>query len=582
MNPARTVFFTIGSLALLCGWPVPADAADATPSAPKRPAKAAFRVLHSNDASNVTNCLSARFPVRPPVEDKHIRDSVDEVAGHGIDVHMMQPGRGWTPWWQSEVLPMAEHAEWKKSRKNKLREFETYTLEGGDLMRVFVEQCRKTGQHPFASFRMNDQHHLHSLRPPPGKKSGNPSEEEIRLKAGVCPFYVENPQWRIGEDGVNNLTGRLSMDFAVPQVREYRIMQIRELVNKYDIDGLELDFLRHWALFNQRKTTTKERAQILTGMVRQIREILDAKGARAGRHLWLGLRIPAYPDGGEFDKMGIDLPLLAKAGVDIINASSHYYTDAQIPVARLRKQLPKDVALYAELHYTNAHGNDADVGGGKILPAKRRCTPLQLWTTAYLARRRGADGVSTFNFQYYRGTYNKSDVAGVPSEPPYETFDKISDLDWLARQPQHYVASGNANSMRPKERKFPTTIREGEEKKVFMDMTPPAGGWRADGKLRIQARNSLGDTVWGAQLNGVALKPASDVSDPFPTPYPDGLGNPEDYRAWVVPAKLLKDGENLFEFTYKAGPATVDIRYMDVALPAPATSGALTGKTAAK
>ncbi len=526
------------------------------------PQKAPFKILHNNDASNITNCLHAREPVRPPVTDKHIRDSVEEVAGHGIDVHLISPGRGWTPWWQSDVLPMADLVKWKTARALKLREFETYAIEGGDLMRVFVDECRKTGQHPFASFRMNDQHHIFAAN------RGKLPPDEFERKAAVCPFYTDNPQWRIGEDGETNLTGQLSMDFAVSQVREYRLVQIRELINKYDLDGLELDFVRHTALFNQRRTTPAQRAGILTALVKQVRDILDAKGAQVGRHLWLGVRIPGYP--AMFDRMGVSLPRLAKeAGVDIVNASAHYYTDAQIPVAQLRGQLPASVALYTELHFVISKGPDIDIGGGKTDRSTRRSTPLQLCTTAYLARRRGADGVSTFNFQYYRGTYNKSDVAGSVFEPPYGVFDRISDLDWLSRQPQHYVASSASNSMRPKERDFPTTIRPDAPKKIFVDMTPPAGGWRVDGKMRVQATSPLEGSVWEARLNGVRLKPSADVSEPFPNPYPDALGNPADYRAWQVPAALLRDGENIFELSYKGVPKSVSLCLLDVALPSP-------------
>ncbi|MDR2674054.1 MAG: TonB-dependent receptor [Opitutaceae bacterium] len=531
-------------------------------------------MLHSNDATNILNCLWTKFPKRPPVEDSFIRDSVAEAAGHGIDVHMMQPGTGWVPFWQSEVLPMTEQAAWKKSRNIDLHYYETYILNGGDLMRVFVEECRKTGQHPFASLRMNDQHHIFAA------DRGKTPEPAFSRKAGVCRFYIENPQWRIGDDGVADLPGQLSMDFAVPQVRDYRLKLIRELIDKYDIDGIELDFVRHWALFNQRKTTSAQRVEILTGMVRQVREMLDAKGARAGRYLWLGLRIPGYPE--MHDPMGIDLPMLAsKAGVDIINASASYYTDAQMPIAELRRQLPDDVALHTELHYTNARGPVIDLGGGKTKVSLRRCTPLQLWTTAYLARRRGADAVSTFNFQYYRGTYSKTDVPGEAAEPPYEAFEKISDLDWLAQQPQHYIASPASNNIRPNSRQIPSVIQAGDKVKVFMDMTPPAGGWRADGRLRIQAHKHLRNSVWNARLNGVPLEPTTDVSESFPTPYPDGLGKPGDYRAWVAPAALLRDGENVFEFNYKGDPASVGFRCVDVALPGRTESGPWAGGTAA-
>lgn len=551
-------------LIVVCHGAAALQAADA-PGEPKRPAKAAFRVLHSNDVTNLS-----RFMGKGPLEDDHIRASVDEITGDDIDVHMIEVW-GWVPWWQSDVLPIAEHAAWKNSKNIKPDPRETYTLNGGDLVRVFVEQCRKAGQHPFVSFRMNDQHHLHPLRQPSNRKAADIPDAEISQNAAVCRFYTENPQWRIGDDGIANLLGQLSMDFAVPQVREYRLMQIRELVDKYDIDGIQLDFLRHRWLFNQGNTSSRQRAQIITSMVRQVRDILDAKGARAGRYLWLGLRIPAYPE--LHDQMGIDMQRLAnESGVDIINASTDYNTDPQFPIAKLRKMLPDHVALYAEMHYTCASGPNIAIPGGKTTRAGRRlCTPLQLLTTTYLARRRGADGMSTFNFQYYRGVHTSEGVFGTPAESPYDVFRKTSDLDWLAQLPQHYIASSSNNGMRSKNRQFPVTFKKGEWKKIHVDMTPPAGGWRADGKMRIQARSSLDGSTWGARLNGVWLNPVGNVAEPFPNPYPDAQGKPSDYRAWLVPANLLKDGENLFEISFDGTAKSLGLYFMDVALPGPAT-----------
>jgi len=539
---------------------VAADGAQAL-ATPQRPSKAPFHVLHSNDTTNVTNCLQSKEAVRPSMEDKYIRASVDEVANTGIDVHMIQPGRGWVPWWQSKAFPISAQLEWKASKKIPPQELEDYVNKGGDVMAVFVDECRKQGQHPFASFRMNDQHHIYAAN------RGKVPPDQFYRKAGVCAFYADNPQWRIGEDGDTNLTGQLSMNFAVPQVREFRLKQIRELIDLYDIDGIELDFVRHTALFNQKDTTFEQRAQIMTNLVKEVRKALDAKGARVGRYLWLCIRIPGYPE--TFDRMGIDLSTLTKqGGVDIVNASGHYFTDGQMPIAQLRSQLPDDVALYTELHFTNARGPDEDVGGGKTQWRARRCTPLQLDTVAYVARKRGADGVSTFNFQYYRGTYRQTDVAGSSMEPPYGVFKHISDTDWLSQQPQHYVMAYINDVLRLKSRPFHSAVKQGVAKEVLVDMVPSKGGWRADGRMRIQARTPMEGTVWSVRLNGVALKPTADVSEPFPNPYPDGLGKPEDYRAWVVPAALLKDGENSFELTYESGAKTVNLCYMDVALPA--------------
>ena len=525
--------------------------------------KPPFKVLHSNDTTNITSCPAPWKDTRTGISDKFIRSSVDEVEGSGIDVHMLQPGMGWVPWWPSKVLPMEEHVAWKKSQGLRIDGwYEQFVLDGGDYLKSFVEECRLKGQHPFFSFRMNDQHHIY------GANSGKLPPEEFEQKAGIYQFYKEHPDWRIGNDGFWGRADSLSMDFAVPEVRNYRLMQIKELIENYDIDGFELDFMRHWAMFNQKKTTSEQRAQILTDMVKEVRGYLDAARQRDGRYRYLSIRIPGYV--AAHDSMGIDLKKLAtEAGVDIVNASGHYFTDNQLNIAEIRKQLPDNVALYAELQYTNAIGPMQDVGNGKQHWPARRCTKTQLNTAAYLARKRGADGVSTFNFQYYRGTYSPLDVLGTPQEPPYEVFQKISDVDWLSKQPQQYVVAFIWNSPNIPNRPFQKPMVKGKPVTIKLDMAPPAGGWVKDGKLRIQGRQSLKGMKWRARLNKTELKPIEDVSDPFGTPYDVAIGQPEDYFAWKVPAKLLKDGINEFDLLLERGADESYIFLMDVSMPGP-------------
>ncbi len=549
-----TLFFRAALLAALCATCAPHGFA----AAPERP-KAAFKVLFSNDTTNITSCKAPWKDDRREMTEDYIRASVDELKDSGIDVHMLQPGMGWVPWWPSKVLPMEKHTAWKKSQGLRVDGwYEQQVLNGLDIAAIFVEQCRKAGQHPFFSFRMNDQHHIY------GNDKLEP--EEFEKKAGVYQFYKENPQWRIGADGGMGRVGALSMNFAVPEVRNYRLMQIKELIENYDIDGFELDFMRHIEMFNQKDTTSEQREEILISIVQEVRDALDAKGKKAGRYLYLSVRIPAYPE--VYSRYGINLEKLAAVPVDIVNASGHYFTDMQMKIAEMRAALPEHVAVYEELQFTNAIGAPVKDDKGKIIswPA-RRVTDLQQATAAYLAYKRGADGLSAFNYHYYRGTYSQSDVAGTPHEPPFKLFNQLTDMAWLEKQPQHYVAAFIWNTPGIETRPFQKAIKKGENTQIQMDMTPPKGGWTKDGKLRIQGRESLGKTKWRARVNEQELAPAKDVKDIFPNPYDVALGQPEDYRAWVVPAAILKDGVNKVDLYLESGADEAHIFYMDIELP---------------
>jgi hypothetical protein len=66
---------------------------------------------------------------------------------------------------------------------------------------------------------------------------------------------------------------------------------------------------------------------------------------------------------------------------------------------------------------------------------------------------------------------------------------------------------------------------------------------------------SLGASTWSAILNGEVVAASTDVSEPFPVPYPSMMGKPDELRAWTVPAGLLREGRNTLEVSLHNGPS---------------------------
>ena len=131
------------------------------PTAPSRP-RAPFKTLYSNDTTNITSCISPYHELGQPISDERLRATIDEARG--VDVHMLQPGLGWIPWWQSEVYSASDHyGYYQREYGQKPNSFGRYLLSGGDLVHTFVEHCRKKGVVPFISDRLNDCHHSREL-----------------------------------------------------------------------------------------------------------------------------------------------------------------------------------------------------------------------------------------------------------------------------------------------------------------------------------------------------------------------------------------------------------------------------------
>ena len=411
-------------------------------------------------------------------------------------------------------------------------------LDGGDVVQVFIDRCRLKRQAAFISLRMNDAHHKEFSDPKPGDKPGG------SIGMSVTKFYTEHPEYRLRPGSLRGAD--LVQNWAVPEVRAQKMALIRELCENYDLDGLELDFLRFYSYFREEETPLEQRRAIMTSFVREVRSLMN-QTARNGKHRWLCARVPCHLPA--LDVLGLDLKALVAAGLDMVNASEHYFTTQQHDLAAIRAQT-QGAALYFELCHTIWKG-DKVLKGYDVFPF-RRATREHLHTAAHLAYARGADGISLFNFAYYR-QHGQGEGRGVFGEPPFEALKALRDPQALAQEPQHwFIAQGwRAPGMKPLP--LPRKIEPGKPAAFSFDLAAPASGWKQDARVRIQADRSLEGSEWAAAFNGEALTMTGDVSEPFPVVYPSMLGRPEELRAWGVPHSLLREGKNTFEVTLKSG-----------------------------
>lgn len=522
-----------------------------------------FKVLYNNDFTNAANAIS---PFHEPGEQWSpplLKGTINETVDTGTEVHLLSPGgHAWVPWWISRVYPMQEHYDWWYDYTGGLRGYPSrpeheYLLGGYDPVELFMDYTRNKGQEPFFSFRLNDGHHLEKVWDPADIAMHTPSR-----------FYVENPDYQIGE-GPYDIYGRLEWlhDWSIPEAREYKISLIKEVCEKFNMAGFEIDFMRHHAYFNMGDTTSQQRKEIMLKFIRQVRVILDRTSVD-GKYRYLCVRIPCYT--AYFDNLGIDLPAWTDAGVDMVNVSPTYFTIQQNDMAEIKQMVP-DTAVYLEMCHTTRLGQKV----GSYESTFRRTTPLQYYTAAHLAYSRGLDGMSLFNFVYYRD--HASGSAGPYNEPPFEIIQYLDDPQWLASQPQHYIFQNdydkqiNDTDWAPdlQNGQFPDSFSWiGSAKTYYFDMAPPAGGWSQDGRLRIQCDQYLENSSWSAKVNNVTLTATSDVSEPYPNPYTPLLGEPQQHRAWIVPHSILNDGINEIRIQRNFGSPyeNLNIVFIDLAI----------------
>ncbi len=504
--------------------------------------RAPFKVLFSNDTTNILSCTSPYHKRGEPFTTERLEATVDEVAG--VDVHMLQPGLGWIPWWKSKVYPAEEHYRWFQERTgNKPDPFGQYMLAGGDMVRVFVDRCRKQGQVPFISLRLNDGHHLENV------------DTKHRGSVWCSKFYVAHPEYRIGTNKRD--WNQHVLNWAIPEVREHKFAFIRELCENYDLDGFELDFMRHVSYFRLNETPLEQRRKIMTDFVARVRKLLD-RTAKPGKRRWLCARVPCLVEG--LDLLGIDLPAMSEAGLDMANLSAYYFTMQQTDLAKIKQTIPR-TAVYLEMTHTTTTGPSR---GGYDSFSFRRTTDAQFYTGAHLAYQRGADGVSLFNFVYFRehGTPGR----GPFNEPPFHVLKRLGQPEWLAKQPQCYVlAKVWIDKRRPTPPPMPRSFRKGQTHTFRLDMAPTTAQ-KKDGILRIMTEKDSSQCRWRAALSGTSLATTAFVLKPLDHPYEAGLGQANQYACFRCPRGLVRNGVNELKISLEEGqPARAT--YIDLVLP---------------
>jgi len=245
---------------------------------------------------------------------------------------------------------------------------------GEDPVSIMLNRCHQRGMSFIAGMRMNDRHN-----------------------DKVCPkgsFIMDNPQWQL------RVGGGTAINYQYEPVRQEILNYIEDMLARYDVDGVEFDYMRWCHMFEP--GTGSQHADELTDFTRKTRALLDAAAGKRGRdRLLLGVRVPQTL--AECHYLGFDVETWIKEGlVDYVCPSRFISTGFNCPVddfARLTRGTSCKV-------YPSVHPN---IGMG-ILPLlagkPAQAEPMQ--PADYRAAARnffafGADGLQTYNIFSFAG-----------------------------------------------------------------------------------------------------------------------------------------------------------------------------------
>ncbi|MEE4310547.1 MAG: hypothetical protein V2J62_01645 [candidate division KSB1 bacterium] len=194
--------------------------------------------------------------------------------------------------------------------------FDALMSRGYDPYGIVVDTLRNHGITVMANVRMNDHH-------------------------GRLIYWTqwerEHVHWSLAEDSGardwKSIGALRHMDYAIEGVREYRFSILREIVNRFNVDGLQLDFGRTAPFVSDPK---RENGVLMTTYLRDIRKLLDETARERGlKKMLLGVIVPwdfefCLAEGLAITKW------VAEGLVDYIAPGEWYYADWNIPLKKWR------------------------------------------------------------------------------------------------------------------------------------------------------------------------------------------------------------------------------------------------------
>ena len=158
----------------------------------------------------------------------------------------------------------------------RVRIFQQWLDDGVNIAEVYIEETKKRELECFYTYRLNE----------------DPYTEHRELAEA-------HPDWLITGEWEQPL-----WNFAVPGVRDYKVAICRELVERYNFDGLEIDFAR--GPIQTPPGHQWEQREHITEFLRRVRQETLAVEQKRGQPVLLAVRIPDNLIGCHFDGLDVE------------------------------------------------------------------------------------------------------------------------------------------------------------------------------------------------------------------------------------------------------------------------------------
>lgn len=364
------------------------------------------------------------------------------------------------PRWGQDGMPFSTASNWRIYENAR-----QMSEAGADPAAVVIEHGHQAGLEVFLSMRVND---VHDLRLPGGL------DDPL-----MSPMKRDHPDWLLGQDAPERAVDRpyagvqqrakTAYDFAVPEVREYKLALAREAIASYDLDGLDWDFCRYPRLF--RDGDEQAGSLLLTELMRQLKAAVDAKGREAGRPVLLSARIPGSLD--QAMTAGIDVRAwLAEGLLDILVVGQAMGNRHRLPVEGY-VEAARGTGVQVIAQNLGLFGQSRSFSAGVLWNERNYYSTQMCRAVAAAHWRAGADGIYLFNNHLIPFTRD----LGYDRQP----WKEMADPDLIARKDKHYLVDQREWAEGP----LPAVLEKlGDEVEISVDVADDVDSAATDDALQ--------------------------------------------------------------------------------------------------
>ena len=281
-------------------------------------------------------------------------------------------------------------------------------LQKVDIYKIWIEELRRANISPWLSFRINDTH------------DNNLDFGGFR-RSDYCDKARKNGLVRTRHREKTDYFDDC-LDYGIEEVRNRMLGYIKEQTEAYDVDGIEIDYMREPYICSPGKE--EECRHLMNDFFSKIRHILDNAEKKYGHRIKLSVR--CFRDPAATYDSGLDIFYLVRNKVvDLIIPTPRWKTcDSDMPIYLWRKTFENDnveIAAGTEILYQSCKCGETNVTNETLCALAMQ----------YLSS--GADYIYLFNYSYIFET--------MPEQINDAAYKYIGNTELLKKMPRRHIMS---------------------------------------------------------------------------------------------------------------------------------------------